>query len=164
MRLDLKDDSERKPWSAPEPKWWPGLLALGLSVVMLIYDWTADPVARQEAYDHLDEEFNQIQPPPSTREIGRYSNVKWRSVSFGSHFESYYSDDEIKSYYETLLPRLGWVKRGERPKFPRVRGLGGMRICWVKDDRVTALSFEDTDGEPTWRFRLATTWGLERCP
>ena len=178
MRLDLEDGSEEKPWTWLEATPWlrdsPFLtwvftdvlwvLGFGFLIIMLIYDWSADPVPRQEAHARIAQEFAQIRPFPGTRETDRVDFERARSVTFGAKFKSDYGDAQIKAYYETELPRLGWVKRGGRPKWVRARGLGGMRICWVKDDRVAVLQFDDTRGEPEWRYSLTMTWGQEQCP
>jgi len=142
-----------------------GVVALGLFLSYLVYDYGVnEPIARG-ARQELDREIVEIAAFPGAKLLEQVSSNKSQSAFVSRVYFSRARFEDIRRHYEKELGRLGWEFAGETVRDKPGNNSGNIILSFCKGAFTASLRYRTpvnatADG---WTYAIDLSWWIRGC-
>lgn len=142
-----------------------GVVALGLFLSYLVYDYGVnEPIARA-ARQELEREIEEIAAFPGARLLEQVSSNKSQSAFVSRVYFSRARFEDIRRHYEKEFSRLGWEFARETVREKPGNNSGNVILSFCKEKSTGSLRYRvpvDTIADG-WTYAIDLTWWIRGC-
>lgn len=142
-----------------------GVVALGLFLSYLVYDYGVnEPIARA-ARQELEREIEQIAAFPDARLLEQVSSNKSQSAFVSHVYFSKTEFEDIRKHYEKEFSRLGWEFARETVRNKPGNNSGNIILSFCKGTFTASLRYRTPVNATAarWTYAIDLSWWIRGC-